>query len=351
MAQIIARNGVTQHHGAKRSFIRSHGVARSAIVWLEAVERIARDECRPTRQRNLMRLARSLLRRSHRMITSPKRGATWDVLAEDVGVSRRTLAYLLAWLREHGFLRTITPGSTPRYRKGTLCGQLNDGRGNEAAVYELTLPASAVSEGVASSDDQEIPWPVETLPYRPASPQLRKAVDNLCTPYAVVTHSAKASITRARAKGSLSTTPVGTWSAAVTPRTKRDMLAACERLRAESPLLRRLSARHLRSIFRPLFQAGATVRDVLWVVDHHVDGRSAWSQPRWLPAWLRWRVREWVDTDDRLRATLPSQVAKAAHDRERSRWLSLKRQFAEAAARKGDHVRGLMLVRAALARA
>ncbi|MBB4944323.1 hypothetical protein FHR32_008729 [Streptosporangium album] len=85
-------------------------------------------------------------------VTSPKLGATWAVLAEAAGVSRSTLADRLRWLRECGLLVVLTTGSTARYRRGTMCGLADDGLGNLAAEYILTLPA----EVLAALDDAEL---------------------------------------------------------------------------------------------------------------------------------------------------------------------------------------------------
>ncbi|MFI6513329.1 hypothetical protein ACIBCT_37485 [Streptosporangium sp. NPDC050855] len=73
-------------------------------------------------------------------------------------------------------------------------------------------------------------------------------------------------------------------------------------------ILRRLSARHLRSILRPFFAAGWTADDVLHGLDHRPDG-SAWtltSDPSYVPGWIRYRLAPWTSAG--LPARSPSQA-------------------------------------------
>ncbi|MBG0818512.1 hypothetical protein [Planomonospora sp. ID82291] len=276
------------------------------------------------------------------MITCPKFGGTWSVMAEAAGVCRRTFAGRLSWAKSRGYLLQITEGSILRYRPGTFRGLLDDGLGNLAAEYALTIPVSALP--ALGLDDEELlklirvpeprpiyrepaptmsqdewrdaPWPVETLP-----------VHETCTPRSFPPRGSESLFTRAtrdtrpqRPRATPSATkPERLWSNTVTPGRKTERLEACERLRYEDQTLRGLSAKSLRSLLRPLFAAGATLSDVRYVINHQPDGRPRINtdSPRNLVGWLRHRVGTWFDKETgRLRAPLPSEIVARA-DRKR----------------------------------
>ncbi|GAB3910272.1 hypothetical protein GCM10027612_87760 [Microbispora bryophytorum subsp. camponoti] len=322
-------------------------------------------------RRGLMAVVWQLATRTGRnMVTAPKKGATWAVIAAEAGVSRSTLADRLAWLIERGLLVRVTPGTTPRFRPGTLRGALDDGRGNEAATYVLTVPA-ALAESLAEDDQgggefltpasdpaeddwRDVPWPAETLP-----------VELTRTPKPHVVDVGEKTFPDVRARETPAhTAPVAAWPAAATPGTKTEMLAACKRLRAEDPILRKLSARHLRSLLRVLFRLGATIDDVRHVL-HHQPGSRAWpleAAPRFVPGWVRWRAQAWLTLDSsssgqdvRLASPLPSQVREAYRKRIRSEQTARTTELAEARTHRGDAAAGAALARqhlmAALSRA
>lgn len=299
-------------------------------------------------------------RTGRNMVTAPKKGATWAVMAAEAGVSRSTLADRLAWLIERGLLVRVTPGTTPQFRPGTLRGALDDGRGNEAATYVLTVPAD-LAESLAEDDQdggkfltrasdpalddwRDVPWPAETLP-----------VELTRTPKPLVVDVGEETSPDVRARETPAhSAPVAAWPAAATPGTKAEMLAACERLRAEDPILRKMSARHLRSLLRLLFRLGATVDDVRHVL-HHQPGGGAWplpAAPRFAPGWVRWRVQAWLTPDSsqggegvRLVSQLPSQVRVAYRRRIRSEQTTRMTELVRARAYRGDAAAGAALAR------
>jgi hypothetical protein len=302
------------------------------------------------------------------MVTSPKLGGTWSVMADAAGVSRRTFAGRLRWAQDREYLLQVTEGSILRYRPGTHRGLLDDGLGNLAAEYALTIPVSALRAldlddeelaallrepepepellsrdepiPVMSQDEwREAPWPVPTLPYWPAETQPGRKT---CTPGGSGFSPRECEPLHARATRDTppkrpsasppATKPERLWSNTVTPGRKSQRLEACERLRYEDMTLRRLSAKALRSLLRPLFAAGATLADVRCVLNHWPDGkpRSNTDPPRNLVGWVRHRVSIWFDKETgELLAPLPSQAAAAADRRRR----------AEQAARAEDRAR------------
>ncbi|MGW2156582.1 hypothetical protein [Nonomuraea sp. NPDC001699] len=282
-------------------------------LWYDAVHYLVQAANRRADwTRNALRFAWQVMRRSTwAMLTAPKKGATWQHLAAELGLSQRTIARLYAWFIDAGLLARATPGTTVRYRKGTRCGLNDDGRGNEAAQYLLIVPQAileaddsehevAPAASVAPADEEDVPWPCETVPHRPPAPHVvfagQTPVERSFTPQPPPTPVGDDSPHAREARPATRTTPTGEWRATVTPVTKKDRLAACERLRAELPPLRKLSARHLRSLLRIAFDLGATVSDIRHALDHRPDG-SPWirtHRTQWLPGWIRHRLSVWI---------------------------------------------------------
>ncbi|GGS86783.1 hypothetical protein GCM10010156_51670 [Planobispora rosea] len=286
------------------------------------------------------------------MVTSPRKGATWELLAAKAGVSRRTFADRLRWLRERGLLHTLVSGSTPRHRPGCRGGRVDDGLGNLAAQYVLTVPRAVLDamdfeelerltstthptpQTLAEEPWQDVPWPVEVLP---AKPPADLPVEVTCTPcVSMVALSENISPVYAREEsgqsGTSPATPERTWPSTVTPENKSQMLQACRRLRDDVPVLRRISPQHLRSLLRSSFSAGATVSDVKYMLNVNPDGRP-WGytdEPRWLPGWIRYRLAPWIDDSGTLLARLPSQAVAEANRRRLREQAERAEQLAEA---------------------
>ncbi|GGL47171.1 hypothetical protein [Planomonospora parontospora] len=341
-------------------------VAPSVDLWLAAVAADPQEAQRRTDWwRNTNATMRALaVRIDGHMITSPKRGGTWSVMANDAGVCRRTFAGRLAWAKERGYLLQITEGSTPRYRSGTFRGLLDDGLGNLAAEYLLTIPIDAlrtlglddeqVAELIREPEPQpmirepfpamsqeewkEAPWPVETLAVREnCTPRVSGFSPRASEPLSA--RDARDTRPRRPSASPPATKPERLWSNTVTPGRKSDRLDACERLRYEDQTLRGLSAKYLRSLLRPLFAAGATLADAKYVINHRPDGRP-WintDPPRNLVGWVRHRVSTWFDKETgRLAAPLPSQVIARADRRRRAEQAARAEERARLEARRVD---------------
>ncbi|GAB2917992.1 hypothetical protein GCM10027203_17110 [Nonomuraea fastidiosa] len=104
------------------------------------------------------------------------------------------------------------------------------------------------------------------------------------------------------------------WALHESPRTKRDRLAMCERLRHESLVLRHMTPWYLRWLLKPYLLAGWTAADVLHALDVRPDG-SPWTytwksvnELRHIPGWVRHRLAAWLDEDGRV---LPSRSQRA----------------------------------------
>jgi hypothetical protein len=264
--------------------------------------------------RNLMAVVWVLAR--HADWTSLTTRPTWAVLMERTGLARSTTAAWLAWLRKRGLLGTVTPGTTLQYRRGTACGLIDDGRGNEAAEYVLALPCP---------ED-----PADGQTTRPAA---LSPVEETRTPSSPPVGEMSNRPTRAREGMSDSPDTVRLWSRTVTPARRREMLAAAARARMEAVTLRALTDRHLRSLLRPVWQLGGTLADALHMIDHRPDG-SPWpyvGMPRYLPGWIRHRLAAWLTDGGRLRPGLQLPSRAQAELAERT--------IAEQAARRAEQAR------------
>ena len=66
---------------------------------------------------------------------------TWQALVGRSGLSRRTVARHLRWLRQHDLLVIVENGTTPDLSPGVLqCGPNGEKPGNIATVYLLVAP-------------------------------------------------------------------------------------------------------------------------------------------------------------------------------------------------------------------
>jgi hypothetical protein len=227
-------------------------------------------------------------------------------ICERTGLSKATVKRWVRWLRERGWLGVVEEGTTVRFRKGTSAGLDDDGLGNRAAVWVLCIrrEIAPVSTDYTSSDqDKRISEPPSvSLPERDREDPTR-------------TREAPC---RARRNPRISPT----WGLHESPRTKRDRLAACERLRQESNVLRHMTPWYLRWVQRAFLVAGWTVADVLHALDVRPDD-SAWTytwasvaELRHIPGWVRHRLAAWLDEDGQVVASRSQRAAVAVREAE-----------------------------------
>ncbi|MEV7808952.1 helix-turn-helix domain-containing protein [Microbispora sp. NPDC088329] len=319
--------------------------APSQAAWVHAVQ--AHPDVAALRadaHANLMRVVWVLARHADwtELVTRP----TWAVLMDRTGLSRSTVAAWLAWLRRAGLLGTVTPGTTVRYRRGTACGLLDDGRGNEAAEYVLAVPAPAED---ATTDRAEAERkPAETLAPagrdRQGQAPASDPVEGTRTPSGPPSGGLSSRPSRAREAMPDSSDTGWWWSRAVTPATRRDSLAAAHRARNEDVTLRALSPRHVRSLLRPIFAEGGTLADALHMINHRPDG-TEWpfaGMPRYVPGWVRHRLAAWLTEDGRLRpgVELPSRQKAAAAAKVADELAARRTQRAELETRRAADVTG-----------
>ncbi|WP_214417056.1 hypothetical protein [Sphaerisporangium fuscum] len=309
--------------------------AASQGVWIHTVQSHPDVAVlRADAYRNLMMVAWVLAR--HADWTTLTTRPTWAVLMERTGLGRSTVAAWLAWLRRAGLLGTVTGGSILRYRRGTACGLLDDGRGNEAAEYVLAVPHHTARAAVTR-----------------VTAEASGAVEETWTPSCPPSGD-KSSALRGRARVGAETRDTAPgWPLTATPATRRDMLEACAAARRGDLTLRRVSDRHLRSLLRPVFACGGTLGDTIHMINNLPDGRP-WAlagTPSYLPGWVRYRLAAWLDEHGRLRpgVQLPSRARAAAAEQVRAEQAARRAELSERLERPADAAGHAARARALLA--
>lgn len=246
-------------------------VAETQHDWLREVEdHPAVAQLRADAHGHLLELARVLAWSAdwRSRTTRP----TWERLCDRTGLSRRTVARWLAWMRTTGLLGVVETGSTPQLRPLALSGLVE---GNRAALYVLASPAAAlpVDESGTPSDLTEGESPQRTRGDQPTSPL--------------------------REPESRTAAPRSPWRWTEPTKHGRGRLGCAQRLQERVPALRPLSDRHLRHLLRPWLLAGWTAADVVWAIDHAPDGTAhTWTTDVRSPkGWLKHRLSLWTDVE------------------------------------------------------
>ncbi|MEV4078909.1 hypothetical protein AB0J43_01280 [Nonomuraea fuscirosea] len=248
---------------------------------------------------NLMRVANLIVWGAdwNTMCSRPTIGRIVDV----TGLAKGTVKRWVRWLRHRGWLGVVEQGSTVRYRKGTCAGLLDDGLGNRAALWVLAVPRRTGRDQQRDAVDQQkqISGP----------PSVSLSERDRTDPTRVRETS------RHRSRDHSRISPA--WHLHATARTKRDKLALCERLRAELPLLRRVTAWYLRWWLSTFIDEGWTAADVLHALNVRADD-SRWtytwrssSEIQHVPGWVRHRLSAWLGEDGQPVASRSQRRAAA----------------------------------------
>lgn len=284
--------------------------------WLEAVAQhpevvvLRRD-----RRTTIERIARLVAGASERESMLVRR-LTWEAIGEACECSRATVARTLQLLHRAGLLGRVAPGRSASSQWRPRAGA-DDGSA-ETAVYVLAVPAApGVVEGGRGVDSVD---GTETPPHPPVSrstPARAGACDASARGAAEAIRALVAGGKRlVGAVDSMLCDQLPAWDRDPfwgmddSPRTAAERLAAAAELRRRAPVLRRISARAVRSVARPFFDAGWTVRDLLEAVDRRPGGtpapHSGAHGVRCPRRWFAARLRAWT-TIDRTPMTAPSE--------------------------------------------
>lgn len=321
-------------------------------------------------------------RKGQMLVSVPQR-----VLAERCGRSERTIRRHLRVLEEVGLLACVREGTTDEFRPSVL-----EDEGNVVPVYLLLLPVSVLAdvpgcERIAAElagpqsatdelDEDAAPAPspapertrgeprrlslvdiddrppftplgserhppharetaTQTEPLRGPEPHggaprrgLRAAERHL----EPVAKTATGSPEEPRRDFSQVNAPIERrWLPHETPKTNPERLAAADELRWRLPVLRRISAAHVRHVAREFFLAGWTVLDVHYAIDYRTDGTPVPHSGDLgviRPAdWLAHRLAAWRDETGTVTRSRSQRLA-----RERAEQRARMRAAQEAAA-------------------
>jgi hypothetical protein len=300
---------------------------------------------------------------------------TWQALVGRSGLSRRTVARHLRWLRQHDLLVIVENGTTPDLSPGVLqCGPNGEKPGNIATVYLLVAPVRVRLVALAHPEDhgyehlhtgpadavEATAWRAQAThddpdqdhtqaPEAQEKPHPPEPVDTNGTPTPSV--GGKKPPTRARLSPSgaglrpalqkpspMRRVPPGNapeeppWDLSSTPAGRKERLAAAMILQGALPVLARISAAHVAHLCREYFLAGWTPRDVLAALGRRPDGTS-WSHEdavRHVPGWIRHRLAPWRTDPGDLTSPVGVSPTRRA-EAETTRRQALARAATEAA--------------------
>lgn len=237
--------------------------------------RLAADEAdlallRADARRNLLAVARVI-----GWSADPRTGRSRPTLARIMtasGLSRRCVQGWCRFLEQHGLLDVLEPGTTPQYRPALYAL----GKGNQAREWRLTAsPGDGTCTPPVDPDLDRFPSQARA---RDTETDRRSAADSTPPP---------------------SPPRLPTWPVNSKPQRRREQLAAAEQLRRDLPILRRMSARAVRSTLRVYFLADFTTSDIRYALDFRPDGsRHIQTTAVHSPArWLAWRMACWLSAD------------------------------------------------------
>ena len=224
-------------------------------------------------------------------------------------------------LEERGFLGLVAQGWTSALRAGVL-----DDLTGTSAVFVLTvprrkqrLPADGDSPRVNGPLTGSRREPGKALRAREASPEIKSE--------------------KARApRGQSVLPPAGAAPLGAVPENRAEALGVAQAMQKRGPVLRRLSAEHLRYLARPFFAAGWSPRDVLHAIDHEPSGRQHGytSTVRSPAGWIRSRLAAWFGPNG---VPLPSRSQRLAEARRQvlAEQAEHRARDAEARARAADY--------------
>jgi len=236
---------------------------------------------------------------------------TWPVLMADTGLSRRSVARILARLRAAGLLGVVATGRSA----GTDPMALDDGA--SAAVYVLAVPSPlrltpspSVADPSPGEPGQEQGGPPDTTSTQEAPSNLPayapRPVHELGTPSELPLGAQKPKNPNAREAHS-SIRDLGRaeliaagqiWDPTAKPLRKSDRFCAAAELRRRDPVLAQTSTPALASVLREWHLAGWTILDIQKAINTRPDG-TMWPHQltvapvEHLAGWLRYRLSSW----------------------------------------------------------
>jgi hypothetical protein len=266
------------------------GARRRRAAWFTAVESHPDTELlRADGRESMLAIAYTLgwAADAATMTTRPTLARCMEVS----GKCRRTVQNWWRWLEARGFLLVLEEGTTPQYRPAIL---RRGAESNLAREWRLVVPSveASCTPGLVSGS---------------SPPRTREAHPDKARGFAA---DSPASPPRRLAQARQ-------WPPGQNPQRRAERLAAADQLRAVHPVLRRISARMLRSLLRPWFAAGYSPADVLVSMESRPSGEPHEHSDRVRhPAlWLAARLSCWLGEN----GPVPPRSQRLAGERERAR--------------------------------
>jgi len=251
-------------------------------AWLAyAREVVAGSDLRADARRHTVHLAELIAGRAD--WSTLRSRPTMALLVQLSGLSLRTVQRRTRWLEAAGLLQVAESGTTPRFDPS----RLRPGDANQAREWVLVMHSPELAEMSSPLS------PTADLPstgMRELLPIDAKGQDGEDRRYA------PGSLLLAPPQW-LSGQPI--WPSSQNPQRRGERLTAAATLARHCLPLRRLSARHIRSITRLWWRSGWTVSDVLYAIETTPDGSPHRYTERVIdPArWLGHRLSYWLGQD------------------------------------------------------
>ena len=288
-----------------------HIPARNILRWLRSIQALPEYQlARKDLKANIWRFVTALAQAPGFDPASMTIMPLWDRLQNRYGFARKSIANYFRRLRDWNVLGVVatgrSAGKTPVSSGRTM---------NEAAIYVLVEPTPAKDVEKSSA-----PVPVG-ISFNP-SHATREADSTLNAESAPPLTSSRRAASRHAVNQLMRTRKEHFWKPNTTqkmPMTKRarreaERLAAAECQYRFFPL-QNISTAHITAIIRPLLRAGATVNDILHIIDHPPatdaryphDGATGVGN---IGAWLSHRIRPWIRANGTYHR-FPSQKAES----------------------------------------
>jgi hypothetical protein len=253
--------------------------------------RLATDEAdaallRADARRNLLAVARVIGWSANR--STGRSRPTLARIVTVTGLSLRTVQRWCRFLEQRGLLAVLEPGVTAQYRPAILAL----GTGSLAREWQLMPPL--VKQTVTPPFGVVLDLGSQrSRAHEHKQADRRSAADSTPPP---------------------SLPQLIPWPPGQNPQRRREALAAAEQVRRDLPVLRRMSARAVRSAVRVYFRAGWTPADVAYALDHLPDGsRHIRTDAVRSPArWLAWRLGLWRSADGTPLRSHSAELAERA---------------------------------------
>lgn len=329
-----------------------HRPVRHIIRWLRSIEELPQFQlARKDLKANIWKFANALAQLPGFDPRSMTIMPIWDRLVNRFGFPPKSIANYFRRLRDWNALAVVATGrsaaKTPRSTGRTQ---------GEAAIYVLLEPTP--NKAVEKSG---VPVPSRDVFNPPHA--TREANSTLNDESAPPIASPKRAAARLGVNRLMQTRKESFWAPNATqkqPMTRRarreaERLAAAECQYRSFPL-QNISTAHVAAIIRPWLRAGATVNDILHMIDHHPEGRHSHDGATGvgnMGAWLRHRLHTWTRADGTFHR-FPSQKAESERiqrDAERAVFLARRKAAeAEAQSTNGAHspikIKALAAIRA-----